>query len=133
SDSGNGIIRNCKQGRGMKQQSRGCVAQLQRDGNVLGAGCNNGAHKGCDYARADRGRAAPPVYALNPGKVIYAGYRRDYGNRIVVDEGNGRYTTYSHLKNFAVRKGQTVRRGTPLGIMGSTGQSTGIHLHIELI
>ena len=131
--SGGDVIRNCQQGRGLATQNSRCRAELQSSGDVLGNANCGGQHKGCDYSRSNKSGAAPPVYALHGGKVIFAGFRSDYGNRIVVKNSDGSFTTYSHLSSFSVRKGASVSVGTKLGIMGATGSATGIHLHIEEI
>lgn len=87
-------------------------------------------HTGIDIAN----RAAPPVLATDSGKVIVAGWVDNYGfgNRVVIDHGNGYRTTYAHLSRIYVVPGQTVNRGDSLGQMGSTGRSTGTHLHFEV-
>jgi LysM repeat protein len=87
-------------------------------------------HTGVDIAN----RAAPPVVAADSGKVIIAGWVDNFGfgNRVVVDHGNGYKTTYAHLSKIYVVPGQTVNRGDALGQMGSTGRSTGTHLHFEV-
>lgn len=78
--------------------------------------------------------AAPPVRASDGGRVIVAGWPDNYGygNRIVIDHGNGYQTLYAHLSNIYVSVGQSVSRGQTIGQMGSTGRSTGTHLHFEI-
>jgi murein DD-endopeptidase MepM/ murein hydrolase activator NlpD len=55
-----------------------------------------------------------------------------YGNRVMINHGNGYQTLYAHLSKISVVVGQTVKRGDVVGIMGSTGRSTGTHLHFEI-
>lgn len=88
-------------------------------------------HKGVDIAN----RAAPGVLAADSGKVIVAGWPdgNGYGNRVIIDHGNGYKTLYAHLLKIYVVPGQTVARGSAIGQMGSTGRSTGPHLHFEII
>ena len=87
-------------------------------------------HKGLDIAN----RAAPDVLAADSGRVIAAGWDNSgYGNRVIVDHGNGYRTLYGHLQKVYVLPGQGVTRGNAIGKMGSTGRSTGIHLHFEVI
>ncbi len=87
-------------------------------------------HPGIDIA--DRG--APPVAAADGGVVVTAGWPDNwgYGNRVVIDHGNGYKTLYAHLANIYVSVGQRVSRGQVIGKMGSTGRSTGIHTHFEI-
>lgn len=79
-------------------------------------------------------KAAPDVLAADSGKVIVAGApdRWGYGIRILIDHGNGYQTLYAHLQQLYVKPGQTVARGSAIGKMGSTGRSTGTHLHFEI-
>lgn len=70
--------------------------------------------------------------AANPGKVIKAGYSGGYGNRIVVDHGGGITTTYAHNSKLLVGVGTHVSRGQRIANIGSTGLSTGNHLHFEV-
>lgn len=88
-------------------------------------------HKGIDVAN----RAAPDILAADSGKVVVAGWvdNYGYGNRVVIDHGNGYRTLYAHMSNIYVVVGQTVARGSAIGRMGSTGRSTGTHLHFEVI
>jgi murein DD-endopeptidase MepM/ murein hydrolase activator NlpD len=87
-------------------------------------------HPGIDLAN----RAAPGVVAADGGTVVVAGWPDNYGygNRVVIDHGNGYRTLYAHLSNIYVSVGQKVSRGTTIGQMGSTGRSTGTHLHFEI-
>ncbi|HLG28349.1 MAG TPA: M23 family metallopeptidase, partial [Paenisporosarcina sp.] len=66
------------------------------------------------------------------GVVTFSGQDGTFGNKVIVDHKNGLQTTYAHLASINVQNGQTVSSGTKLGIMGSTGRSTGIHLHFEV-
>jgi murein DD-endopeptidase MepM/ murein hydrolase activator NlpD len=88
-------------------------------------------HKGIDIAN----RAAPTILAADAGTVVGAGWLDGYGygNRVIIDHGNGYRTLYGHLSQVYVVTGQTVNRGAAIGKMGSTGRSTGIHLHFEVV
>jgi murein DD-endopeptidase MepM/ murein hydrolase activator NlpD len=72
------------------------------------------------------------VYAAAAGEVIFASWRGGYGQCIIVLHGGGVATLYAHLSRIHVRAGQTVRRGQKIGAVGSTGLSTGPHLHFEV-
>jgi len=87
-------------------------------------------HRALDIAN----KAAPPVLAADSGKVIMAGWPDGfgYGNRVIIDHGNGFQTLYAHLGSISVSAGQTVSRGNVIGRMGSSGRSTGVHLHFEI-
>ena len=73
------------------------------------------------------------IVAADAGEVILAKSYSGYGNAIIIDHKNGMMTLYGHLASFNVKAGQNVTRGQVIGIMGNTGQSSGIHLHIEVI
>lgn len=73
-----------------------------------------------------------PVQAAARGKVIIAGWQRGYGNVVYVDHGGGLTTRYGHLSEIDVTLGQSVTRGQTIGLVGSTGRSTGPHLHYEV-
>jgi len=86
-------------------------------------------HFGIDIA----GRLGNPIYAADSGVVTYAGWNDyGYGEMIVIDHGSGWQTLYAHLSQVNVTCGQEVYQGDIIGLMGSTGQSTGPHLHFEL-
>lgn len=77
--------------------------------------------------------AGTPVVAADSGFVIYAGWDDSgYGNLIILDHGNGYVTLYAHLSEMLVSAGQSVAKGTRIGSVGSTGNSTGPHLHFEI-
>ncbi len=79
--------------------------------------------------------AAPwgsPVFAVAPGTVLYAGWFGGYGKVVVVDHGGGMSTLYGHLSTISVAAGEQVRAGAVVGRVGSTGFSTGPHLHFEV-
>jgi murein DD-endopeptidase MepM/ murein hydrolase activator NlpD len=86
-------------------------------------------HAGLDIA-GDKGQ---PVYATAAGVVKQAGYQGEYGNLIVIDHGFGLESRYGHLSGFKVQKGAHVKRGDLIGRLGSTGRSTGSHLHYEVL
>ncbi|MBA3805522.1 MAG: peptidoglycan DD-metalloendopeptidase family protein [Acidobacteria bacterium] len=73
-----------------------------------------------------------PVMAAASGKVIFAGWQNGYGQIVIVDHGGGLTTRYGHLSHVDVIEGQKIGRGEPLGRVGSTGRSTGPHLHYEV-
>jgi murein DD-endopeptidase MepM/ murein hydrolase activator NlpD len=85
-------------------------------------------HKGIDIARP----SDHTIKAADNGKVVSAGYNGGYGNKVVIDHQNGYRTVYAHLASISVKPGQTVPRGSKIGVMGSTGDSTGVHLHFEV-
>ena len=96
---------------------------------VPGANWSSGYHTGVDYAA----ESGTPVVAAASGTVVYA--QNDggaYGNRVVIEHAGGYYTTYSHLSQIDVEVGQEVTAGDTLGEVGSTGNSTGPHLHFEV-
>lgn len=87
-------------------------------------------HRAIDIAS----RGGGPILAADAGTVVVAGWvdNSGYGNRVMVDHGNGTVTLYAHLSVVRVKVGQTVNKGDVLGDMGSTGRSTGVHLHFEI-
>jgi len=85
-------------------------------------------HTGLDMG----GNYGDPIYATNDGTVIVAGVQGGYGNAIVVDHGEGLSSLYAHQQSFEVGVGTEVTRGQIIGYVGSTGMSTGPHLHFEM-
>lgn len=85
-------------------------------------------HSGADLAAT----TGTPVSAVHQGKVTFAGQRGTYGNLVIVDHGGGITTRYAHMNSIAVALGASVPVGGVLGEVGSTGGSTGPHLHIEV-
>ncbi|MFM8322541.1 MAG: peptidoglycan DD-metalloendopeptidase family protein, partial [Chloroflexota bacterium] len=74
-----------------------------------------------------------PIYAADAGVVVFAGWSNGgYGNTVMIDHGNGYQTLYAHMSLVTARCGQSVSQGTPVGQAGSTGNSTGAHLHFEV-
>jgi murein DD-endopeptidase MepM/ murein hydrolase activator NlpD len=74
-----------------------------------------------------------PVYATAAGIVTYAGYRSDYGKVVEIDHGNGIATLYGHLHRYTVSVGQRVAEHTQIGLLGSSGRSSGPHVHYEIL
>ena len=85
-------------------------------------------HEGIDIA----GAGGTAIAAAAAGTVIVAGWVGGYGNMVVIDHGGGISTGYGHMSSLAVSVGQTVGQGTVVGGMGTTGHSTGVHLHFEV-
>ncbi|HYE42432.1 MAG TPA: peptidoglycan DD-metalloendopeptidase family protein [Caulobacteraceae bacterium] len=85
-------------------------------------------HMGLDFA----GPFMTPIYATAPGVVSFAGVRSGYGNTVEIDHGGGFKTRYAHLQIISVRPGERVAVGHRIAAMGSTGRSTGVHLHYEV-
>lgn len=80
------------------------------------------------------GQVGAPIYAVDNGVVVYAGWSDyGYGYLVVVDHGNGWQSAYAHLVSVGVSCGQSVFQGTTIGGLGSTGNSSGPHLHFELV
>ncbi|MDO4922753.1 MAG: M23 family metallopeptidase [Peptococcaceae bacterium] len=73
-----------------------------------------------------------PIVSVLDGVVQTAGYHWSYGNNVYIDHGNGWMSRYAHLQSLNVRAGQGVKKGQVVGGCGSTGDSTGLHLHMEL-
>jgi murein DD-endopeptidase MepM/ murein hydrolase activator NlpD len=85
-------------------------------------------HPGLDFG----GPMGMPVFATAAGRVVFTGDRGSYGNVVEIDHGMGFHTRYAHLSGIAVRPNSFVARGALIGRVGSTGRSTGPHLHYEV-
>lgn len=85
-------------------------------------------HAGIDF----RGPVGTPIMAAAPGRVSFVGVKSGYGNVVEVDHGQGIMTRYAHLSGFTTRVGAAVAAGEQIAKMGSTGRSTGSHLHFEV-
>lgn len=85
-------------------------------------------HKGLDF----KGATGTPIYAAAKGKVSFVGRKSGYGKTVEITHGNGLLTRYAHMSKFAARVGETVTPGQTIGAIGSTGRSTGPHLHFEV-
>lgn len=85
-------------------------------------------HSGIDFTAP----IGTPIYATGDGIVAAASSERGYGNRILISHGYGYTTKYAHMSKFKVKKGQRVKRGDVIGLVGNTGASTGPHCHYEV-
>jgi murein DD-endopeptidase MepM/ murein hydrolase activator NlpD len=86
-------------------------------------------HKGVDFA----GTAGSEVVAVAAGVVTWAGERSGFGKLVEINHGDGYVTRYAHNERTLVSVGETVKRGQPVALMGSTGRSTGPHVHFEVV
>jgi murein DD-endopeptidase MepM/ murein hydrolase activator NlpD len=87
-------------------------------------------HAGLDFSAP----TGTPIYATADGEVQIAGFNTDgYGNKVVINHGYGFQTLYAHMVRVIARVGQSIKRGEVIGYVGSTGKSTGPHLHYEVI
>lgn len=87
-------------------------------------------HSGIDID----GETGDPVYAIDNGVVVYAGWNNwGYGNMVVINHGNGWQSLYAHLNSISVGCGQSVYQGNVIGTIGTTGSSSGSHLHFEMM
>jgi murein DD-endopeptidase MepM/ murein hydrolase activator NlpD len=86
-------------------------------------------HYGLDFGST----AGSPIYVTAPGTVTVAGWKGNFGKMVEVDHGAGIKTRYAHMSKLTVKVGQTVQFGDKIGVIGSTGRSTGNHLHYEVL
>ncbi|MEU5655377.1 LysM peptidoglycan-binding domain-containing M23 family metallopeptidase [Streptomyces sp. NPDC047737] len=93
-----------------------------------GASWSSGYHTGSDFQAA----SGTSVRSIGPGTVVSAGWSGSYGNEVVIQHSDGMYSQYAHLSSLEVSAGQTVTGGQQIGLSGSTGNSTGPHLHFEV-
>ena len=109
-------------------RSKGLICPLTGGSFVISSYYGDGrGHKGMDLA-ADRGTG---IYAAAAGTVVSSGFDGAYGYSVVIDHGNGLRTRYAHASALKVAKGAAVEQGDLLALVGSTGNSTGNHLHFE--
>ncbi|MFI9611532.1 LysM peptidoglycan-binding domain-containing M23 family metallopeptidase [Streptomyces sp. NPDC052023] len=95
---------------------------------VAGSMWSSGYHTGVDFAAA----TGTPLKAVGAGTVVSAGWAGAYGNQVVIKLADGYYAQYAHLSSLSVASGQSVTAGQQIGLSGSTGNSTGPHLHFEI-
>ncbi|WP_445277083.1 LysM peptidoglycan-binding domain-containing M23 family metallopeptidase [Streptomyces sp. DSM 41033] len=93
-----------------------------------GASWSSGYHTGSDFQAA----SGTSVRSIGPGAVVSAGWSGSYGNEVVIQHEDGMYSQYAHLSSLEVSAGQTVTGGQQIGLSGTTGNSTGPHLHFEV-
>ena len=86
-------------------------------------------HKGLDFA----GKKGSAVMAVGDGVVTWSGKRTGYGNLVEISHGNGYVTRYGHNQSHLVEMGETVKKGQQIALMGSSGRSTGPHVHFEVL
>jgi len=98
--------------------------------SIPGYSYNPGVHPAIDIGGAE----GNSIFATDSGVVVYAGWSEyGYGNMIVIDHGNGWQSAYAHLLNVGVSCGMSVYQGGTIGSLGNTGNSSGAHLHFELV
>ncbi|MFG2988888.1 LysM peptidoglycan-binding domain-containing M23 family metallopeptidase [Streptomyces sp. NPDC048257] len=95
---------------------------------VAGAMWSSGYHTGVDFIAS----SGTSVRAVGAGTVVSAGWSGSYGNEVVIRHADGKYSQYAHLSQLSVSSGQSVTAGQSIGLSGSTGNSTGPHLHFEI-
>ncbi|WKD31518.1 M23 family metallopeptidase [Streptomyces xanthophaeus] len=95
---------------------------------VAGSMWSSGYHTGVDFIAS----MGTTVKAVGAGTVVSAGWSGSYGNEIVIRHADGKYSQYAHLSQLSVSSGQSVTAGQAIGLSGSTGNSTGPHLHFEI-
>ncbi|GGU53443.1 murein DD-endopeptidase MepM/ murein hydrolase activator NlpD [Streptomyces cavourensis] len=103
-------------------------AQVTTQYRASGSSWSSGYHTGADF----RAASGTPVRAIGPGTVVSAGWSGSYGNEVVIRHADGMYSQYAHQSSLNVSTGQTVTGGQQIGLSGSTGNSTGPHLHFEV-
>ena len=122
-------------GDGTLSNSSGLICPVQYSGRYISSGFyrnSDGSYHGALDICVYGGSYGLKISAAESGKVITASYHWSYGNYIVIDHGNGLSTLYAHCSSLAVGAGQSVSKGQTIGYIGSTGNSSGPHLHFEV-
>ncbi len=121
-------------GTGTLENSSGLICPLQYSGRYLSSGyyrSDGTFHGGLDIC-VSGGTYGLDISAAESGTVVTAAYHYSYGNYVIIDHGNGLSTLYAHCSSLAVSAGETVTKGQTIAYVGSTGNSTGPHLHFEV-
>ncbi|MFE4369468.1 peptidoglycan DD-metalloendopeptidase family protein [Streptomyces sp. NPDC056835] len=119
---------------GTAEQSTGSGFTAPVDGptstpyRASGSSWSSGYHTGVDFSAS----SGTPVKAVSDGTVVTAGWGGAYGNQVVIQHSDGMYSQYGHLSSLEVSAGESVSAGQQIGLSGSTGNSTGPHLHFEI-
>lgn len=122
----------------LEQVLDGTPYGFPHDGNITSgfgnrvnpfSGAGSESHSGIDF----KGQVGDPVHTTATGTITFAGVKGGYGNCVIVEHRNGVKTLYAHLSKINVRPNQRVKTGTQIGELGTTGRSTGPHLHYEVI
>ncbi|MFE0648130.1 peptidoglycan DD-metalloendopeptidase family protein [Streptomyces sp. NPDC059534] len=121
------------QSSGSSTSASGWVAPVAGGGfstpyHASGSMWSSGYHTGVDFIAS----SGTTVRAVGAGTVVSAGWSGAYGNEVVIQHADGNYSQYAHLSSLSVSSGQTVSGGQQIGLSGSTGNSTGPHLHFEI-
>ncbi|MEV8531825.1 LysM peptidoglycan-binding domain-containing M23 family metallopeptidase [Streptomyces sp. NPDC051211] len=103
-------------------------ARINTQYGASGAMWSSGTHTGVDFGAT----AGTSVKAVGAGTVVSAGWGGSYGNEVVIRHADGHYSQYGHMSQLSVSTGQSVTAGQQVGLVGSTGNSTGPHLHFEI-
>ena len=85
-------------------------------------------HKGMDFSAP----IGTDIFATGNGTIKFTGWQQGYGNAVIIDHGFGYETLYGHMSKILVKRGQKIKRGDVIGLVGNTGKSTGPHLHYEV-
>lgn len=126
---------NGSSGDGLLEDSSGLICPLQYSGRYISSGYyrnSDGSYHGALDICVYGGTYGLNISAAEGGKVITAAYHWSYGNYVVIDHGNGLSTLYAHCSSLAVGAGQNVSKGQTIAYVGSTGNSSGPHLHFEV-
>ena len=129
------IQQNASSGTGTLANSSGLICPLQYGGTYVSSPFyrnSDGSYHGALDLCVSGGSYGKNISAAESGRVVTAAYHWSYGNYVVIDHGNGLSTLYAHCSSLSVSSGQQVSKGQTIGHVGSTGNSTGPHLHFEV-